>query len=136
MRADFPRRGFQFFQVFFDDAGERVLRAGPGFFGFAPFKKRKAGEPQKFPLGLVDGAERFAELQAQLSRDEGGGFGAFDFFFGGDGDDEVAGFCAAGVGEFLYIFRADQFFDRRGDAFRREFDEVNSARADGFAFLG
>ena len=36
--AHFPRRGFQLFQVFVDDAGEWMLRADPGFVGLAPFE--------------------------------------------------------------------------------------------------
>ena len=42
-----------------------------------------------------------------MAGDERGGFGAFDFCFGGDGDDEIAGFRFAGLREFRDIFRAD-----------------------------
>jgi hypothetical protein len=34
--SHFPGRGFQFFQVLVDDAGERMLCAHPGLFRFAP----------------------------------------------------------------------------------------------------
>src|SRR5437868_12728328 len=68
LRTHFPRRGFQLLQILVDDAGERMLRADPGFFRLAPLKKRKARNPQEFPLRLVNQAKRFAELQAQLPR--------------------------------------------------------------------
>ena len=87
-----------------------MLRAHPGFVGLAPFEQRKAGEPQKFPLGFVDYAERFAKLQPQLSRDERGSFRAFDLLLGGNSNDEIARFRAAGVGQLLHILGADQFF--------------------------
>ena len=61
-RTDFPRRGFEFVEIFVDDAGEGMLRADPGFVGFAPLKEREAGEPEVFPLRFVYDAERFAEL--------------------------------------------------------------------------
>src|SRR5437899_2711121 len=67
--AHFPRRGFEFIQVFVDNAGEGMLRADPGFVGFTPLEQRKAGEPQEFPLRFVDHAERLAKMQAQLARD-------------------------------------------------------------------
>ena len=41
-----------------------MLRADPGFIGFAPLEQGKAGDPEKFPLRLVDQVERFAKLQA------------------------------------------------------------------------
>src|SRR6267378_3011758 len=66
--AHFPRRGFEFIQVFVDNAGEGMLRADPGFVGFTPLEQRKAGEPQEFPLRFVDRAERLAKMQAQLAR--------------------------------------------------------------------
>ena len=66
--ADFPRRGFELFDVFFDDAGERMLRAGPGFVVRAPLKEREAGEPEKFPLRFVDQVERFAENAGGVGR--------------------------------------------------------------------
>ena len=72
--AHFPRRGFELFQIFVDDAGEGMLRADPGFVVLAPFKEREAGDPEKFPLRAVDQAERFAELQTHLPGDERGGF--------------------------------------------------------------
>src|SRR5437762_10426410 len=90
LRTNFPRRGFELFEVFVHDAGERMLRAYPGFVGFAPFEKRETGEPEEFPLGFVDDAEGFAQLQAKLAGDKRGGFGAFDLLFGGDCDDEGA----------------------------------------------
>src|ERR1700733_7361044 len=84
LRADFPWSGFQFFQIFFEDSREGVLRTGPVFFGFAPLKKREASEPEKFPFGFVDEAEGLAELQTELSGSQRGGFGAFDLFFVAD----------------------------------------------------
>src|SRR5277367_6209811 len=86
----FPRRGFELFQVFVDDAGEGMLGADPGFVVLAPFKKREAGNPQKFPLRAVDEAERFAELQTYLPGNERRGFRAFDLLFGAHGDNEIA----------------------------------------------
>ncbi len=78
LRAHFPRRGFELFQIFVDDAGEGMLRADPGFLVLAPFKERKAGDPQKFPLRAVNQAKRFAELQTNLPGNERGGFRSFD----------------------------------------------------------
>ena len=49
-RTDLPRRGFEFLQIFIDDAGERMLRTDPSFVGLAPFEQREAREPQEFPL--------------------------------------------------------------------------------------
>src|SRR5690349_15534954 len=106
-RAHFPRRGFELFEIFVDDPGEGMLRADPGFVILAPFKERKAGDPEKFPLGAIDLFKRFAEIQAQLTGDERGGFGPLDLLSGADGDNEISGFCTALVGEFFYIFRAD-----------------------------
>src|SRR5713101_6153606 len=37
-RTHFPGGGFEFLQIFIDDAGEGVLRADPLFVGFAPFE--------------------------------------------------------------------------------------------------
>src|SRR5258706_8142767 len=108
LRTNFPRRGFEFLEVFVHDAGERMLRADPGLVGFAPFKEREAGEPEEFPLRFVDDAECFRELHAKLTPNERGGFGAFNLFLCGDGDDEVAGFCAASICQLLYVFRADE----------------------------
>ncbi len=105
--AHFPRRGFEFFQVFVNDARERMLRAHPCLVGFAPLEKGKTGEPQEFPLRFVDHAERFAEMQAQLAGDQRGGFGAFDLFFRGNGDHKIAGLRATSLGELFYILYAD-----------------------------
>ena len=41
--ADFPRRGFELFEVFVDDPGEWMLGADPGLVGLAPFEQREAG---------------------------------------------------------------------------------------------
>src|SRR5208283_2602661 len=90
LRTDFPRRGLKFFEVFVDDSGERMLRAHPRFVVLAPVKERKLRDPQEFPLRFVDLAERFAELQAQLTSDQRGGFRAFDLLFCGDGDNQIA----------------------------------------------
>ncbi len=105
--ANFPRCGLELVDVFFDDAGERMLRAGPGLLAGTPFEEREAGEPEKFPLRFVDLVEGFAEDQAELAGDERGGIGAFDFGFGGDGDDEIAGFRFAGLRELCDVFGAD-----------------------------
>ncbi len=52
--------------------GERMLRAGPGLLVGTPLEERKAGEPEKFPLRLVDLVQRFAEKQAELTGDKRG----------------------------------------------------------------
>src|SRR5690349_22446704 len=65
--ANFPRSGFEFFQVFVHDAGERMLRANPGFVGFAPLKEREASDPEKFPLGFVDCAEGLDRKSTRLN---------------------------------------------------------------------
>src|SRR5437762_12374694 len=135
LRTNFPRRGFELFEVFVHDAGERMLRAYPGFVSFAPFEKRKAGEPEKFPLRFVDDAERFAELHAKLTRNERGGFGAFNLFLCGDGDDEIACLCAASVGKLLYVFRADELLDSGSGTLRRQLYKIGSASAERFCFL-
>src|SRR5258707_1338659 len=113
-----------------------MLRADPGFVRFAPFKQGKAGDPEKFPLGFINDAERFSKLQTKLAGDERGGFCTFDLFFSGNGDDEVASYSAASVGEFFYIFCADEFFNGRGGAFRRELYEISATGAERFCFFG
>src|ERR1700730_6630911 len=113
-----------------------MLGAAPLLVGLAPLEEREAGDPQKFPMGFVDEVESFAELQPELAGDKRGGFGAFDLLLGAHGDDEVAGFCAGGFGEVLYVFWADQFFYGRRCAFGRDLYEVSSARAEGLGFLG
>ena len=133
--ANFPWRRLELFQIFIDDAGEGVLGADPGLVIFVPFKERETGEPEKFPLGFVDDTQGFAKLQAQLSREQRGGFRAFDFLFRGNGHHQVAGFCAASVGQLLDVVRAEQLFHRGSRAFRRQLDEVNSARANALPFL-
>src|SRR4030095_12288333 len=110
-RPHFPRRGFELFEVFVDDTGEGMLSADPGFVGIAPLKQRKAGEPEKLPLRFVDYTERLAKLQAQLAGDQSSRFGTFDLLLRGNSYDQVAGLCPAGLGEFLDVFRTDQFFD-------------------------
>src|SRR5216683_7410563 len=67
LRTHFPRREFELFEIFINDSGERMLCAHPRFIGLAPFEQREPGDPEEFPLRLVDHAERFAELQTQLS---------------------------------------------------------------------
>src|SRR5690348_6334692 len=39
LRAYFPRRGFELFEIFVHDPGEGMLRADPGFVVLAPFKQ-------------------------------------------------------------------------------------------------
>src|SRR5580704_11543995 len=70
LRSHFPWRGLELFQIFVDDAGERMLGADPGLVLLAPFKQWKSRDPEKFPLCAVDQVERFAELQTHLPGDE------------------------------------------------------------------
>ena len=130
-----PRRGFEFFQVFVDDACEGMLRAHPGFVGFAPFEKWEAREPQEFPLRFVDHAERFAKVQPQLARDESGSFCTLDLFLSGNSNDEIARFRSTSISELLHVFSADQFLDRRGQTLRRHFCEIGAARVERLGLL-
>src|SRR5258708_2600193 len=106
-RTYLPWRAFKFFQIFVHNSRERMLCADPSFVGLAPFEQRKPGNPKKFPLCLVNRAKRFAELQAQLSGDQRGGFRAFDFLFGGNRDNQVASFCTASLGKFSDVLSAN-----------------------------
>src|SRR5690242_5050775 len=62
LRAAFPRRGLELIDILFVNSGERVLRAYPAFFVFAPFKKREAGNPGEFPFFAVDQIQCVTEV--------------------------------------------------------------------------
>src|SRR5258708_18226641 len=81
-RPHFPRRRFQFLQVFVNDSRKWMLSANPNFIRFAPLEERKPREPQEFPLRFINHAERFAKLQAQLTGDQRSGFRTFNLFLG------------------------------------------------------
>ena len=74
-----------------------MLGARPGLLVGTPLKQRKTGEPEELPLRFVDLVEGFAEYEAKLTGDEGGGLGAFDFGFRRHGDNEVARLRFAGL---------------------------------------
>src|ERR1700730_17668597 len=123
-RTNFTGRGFELFEVFVDDASEGVLSAHPGLVRIAPFEQREAGEPQEFPLRLVDDAEGFAKLKAQVSGDQSGGFRALDLLLGGNGDNPGIPLCAARFGYLRDVLGADYLFDGRSCALRCQLDEV------------
>ena len=70
-----------------------------------------------------------------MTRDQRGCFGAFDLFFRGNSDNEIAGLRAACLGELLHILRADQFLNRRGQPFRCYFYEICAARVERLGLL-
>ena len=74
-------------------------------------------------------------MQAQLAGDERGGFGTLDLFLGGNSDDEIASFRAAGFGEFFYILRADQFFNRGRETFGCNFHKISATRFERLCFF-
>ena len=69
LRAAFPWRGFELVDIFFVNSRERMLRAHPALVGFAPFKKREAGDPREFPFAAVDQIQFVAEMEANLPGD-------------------------------------------------------------------
>ena len=75
-------------------------------------------------------------MKPQLSGNQRGCIGAGDLFLGGDGDDQIAGLGFGGLGDFLERLGAEIFFQRRGDAFGRDFNRVHAARAQRFRLLG
>ena len=111
LRAALPRRGFELVEVFFEDSGERMLRAHPALVVLAPFKKREAGDPGKFPFAAVNQVELVAQIQANLARDVQRSVVVRDLFLGGNGDDQVARFRAE-------LLRRDFSARRRRDFFR------------------
>src|SRR5260370_42390521 len=74
-------------------------------------------------------------MQAQLSGDECSSLRAFDLLFGGNSDDEIASFRATGVGEPLYTFGADQFFNSRRESLGRDLCKISAARFERFCFF-
>src|SRR5260370_32278462 len=70
LRAHVLWSGFKFVDVFFANASEGMLCRGPALFAKAPFKKGKAGQPQKFPAIFGDKVQPVAERQPHLPPDQ------------------------------------------------------------------
>src|SRR5438477_12362386 len=107
LRAHFPWRSFEIFQILVHDSGERMLRADPRFVRWTPLKKGKASDPEKFPLRLINRTQSLAKIKPQLSCNQCGSFSALDFFLRRNCDDKITRFCGASFGKLFDVFRAD-----------------------------
>src|SRR5215469_2818223 len=63
LRPTLPGRAFELLDIFFKDSGERMLRAHPRLVRLAPFEKREARYPRKFPFAAVDQVKLVAKIE-------------------------------------------------------------------------
>src|SRR5690242_6313482 len=128
-RAAFPRCGFELVEVFFVNTGERMLRAHPALFGFAPFEDSEAGDPGEFPFDAVDLVEFVTEVETDLPSGEERRIRVRDLLFGWGSDDQVAGFCAHFGDQLFEAVGAEILFEWRSNSFRCDLYGENAASA-------
>ena len=108
-RAAFPRRGFEFVDILFENSGKWMLCTHPALIALAPFKQREAGNPQELPFAAVDQIQPVAEVETDLTGHTERSVVVLDLFLRGRGDDQIPRFRANGFGQQFQAVRTEIF---------------------------